>query len=359
MKLIFEKKRIMKTTNILILGVGGNVSQGIITAIKQAKIPTRIIGACISPDSLGLYMCDSAYISPYANDKEFVHWVAELCNKENVSIVFTGVEEIVFALEENRKTFETLTKAIFISSEKEKLIIGGDKIKTVEWLKNNNLNYPYFANYKNKNELEKLITQCGFPLIAKPNKGKGSSGIIKLNSIDDMLLIPHDDYCIQEYLGDEKNEYTVACYVEKSGKQQELVIMRRDLKYGTTFMAEIVENELISAECKKICDKFKPKGPLNIQLRMHKGIPVCFELNVRFSGTTPIRARFGYNDVEALIHEYLFNNNIDYILKPQKKGRVVRYFNEFYIDLDMNKQLKDCKEVKSVNIYNNFEENRK
>ena len=80
----------MNELNILILGVGGNVSQGIITAVRNSDIPCRIIGVCISPDSLGLYMCDAAYISPYANDNSFVSWVANLCNKESIGIVFSG-----------------------------------------------------------------------------------------------------------------------------------------------------------------------------------------------------------------------------------------------------------------------------
>jgi len=347
----------MEKINILVLGVGGNVSQGIITAIRLSKIPCKIIGACISADSLGLYMCDAAYISPYANDDSFVGWVAELCNKEVVSIVFSGVEEIVYTLELNRNMFQAITKAVFVSSDLVNLEIGGDKFQTVEWLKNNQLNFPLYAQFQDKEALENLISQCGFPLIAKPNRGKGSSGIVKLKSKEDLSLVPNNDYCIQQYLGDEKQEYTVACYVNKTGIQQELIILRRDLKYGTTFMAEIVENDSIKVECKRICEKFKPKGPLNIQLRMHNGIPVCFELNVRFSGTTPIRARFNYNDVEAMIQEYIFNKEIESTLKPQRKGRAYRYFNEFYMDLDMHEQLKNNKEVSKIDLYNNFQEN--
>jgi len=124
-------------------------------------------------------------------------------------------------------------------------------------------------------------------------------------------------------------------------------------------LAEIIDNITIREECMKICTAFKPNGPLNIQLRMHNGIPVCFELNVRFSGTVPIRARFGYNDVEAMIREYLFNEEINTLLKPLSKGRAYRYFNEFYMDTDMFETLNDKKEVKNVNLFNNFQECKK
>ena len=104
----------MKQINVLVLGVGGNVSQGILTAIKSSNLNCHIAGACISEESLGLYYCDSAFISPYANDPKFVEWVADVCNNENIDIVFSGVEENVMAYTKSyevplhRKDKETL-----------------------------------------------------------------------------------------------------------------------------------------------------------------------------------------------------------------------------------------------------------
>jgi len=348
----------MEKINILVLGVGGNVGQGIITALKISEIPCKIIGACISADSLGLYMCDSSYISPYANDKYFIDWVIDLCNKENVLMIFSGVEEVIYILKLNLEILQAQTSALFISSSLEKLNIGNDKYNTVEWLKNNGLNYPQYANSEEIDSVKALVARCGFPLIGKPNKGKGSSGIIILKSIDDLRKVPKSNYIIQQYLGNEEQEYTVACYVDKNSVQQSLIIFRRNLMYGTTFSAVIVENELIKEECMKICSAFRPEGPLNIQLRIHNGIPICFELNVRFSGTTPIRARFGYNDVKAMVAEYLLNENVENYLKPAKKGRVYRYFNEFYVDTAMHNEMSNLKEIKNTSCFNNFHENQ-
>lgn len=342
----------IRRLNILVLGVGGNVSQGILTAIKRTNIPCRSVGACISEESLGLYFCDSAYISPYADDSTFVNWVADLCNKEQIDIVFTGVEENIMALELGRKLFESKTKALFISCNKEQLEIGQNKYKTAMWLKQHGCNYPKSADISNDSEVEQLINELGFPLLAKPNSGKGSHGIFMVYSQKDLEPIKEKDYCLQELIGDENNEYTVACYVDKHGKMQDSLIMHRTLKYGTTFKSEIVQNSVIKEECDKICREFKPKGPLNIQLRLHQGKPVCFELNVRFSGTTPIRAMWGYNDVEAMIREYLFDEPVS--LNPLKEGKVYRYFNEAFVDVKMQRELKEKGRVKCVNDYHNF-----
>ena len=54
----------MEKKNVLVLGVGGNVSQGIIKALRFSQLPLKIYGACISEMSTGLYMCDESYILP-------------------------------------------------------------------------------------------------------------------------------------------------------------------------------------------------------------------------------------------------------------------------------------------------------
>ena len=342
----------MKQINVLVLGVGGNVSQGILTAIKSSNLNCHIVGACISEESLGLYFCDAAYISPYANDPSFINWVVDICNKENIDIIFSGVEENVMSLEAQRQLLESKTRSIFVSSSKEQLEIGLSKYKTARWLRESGCNYPKSASIFNQEELDCLIEEIGFPLIAKPNSGKGSQGIFVVNSKDDLKKIKGKDYCVQELLGDDKSEYTIACYVDKTGKSHQTLIMHRHLKYGTTFMAEIVQDEVIRTECKKICDKFKPRGPLNIQLRMHQGKPVCFELNVRFSGTTPIRARWGYNDVEAMIREYVLDEPVHF--EPFKEGKVYRYYNEAFIDVKMLQELRKNGSIKSCLNYNNY-----
>lgn len=349
----------MKRLNILLLGVGGNVTQGILAALRSTNNNYNIIGACVSKESIGLYMCDKAYICPNANDIKFMQWVIDVCNKEEIDIVFSGVEEVIFEMAKNIEIFKTSTKSIFISSSYEQLLIGNDKYKTSIWLKEQGLNYPAFSPADNTIELDKLIKEEGYPLLAKPKSGKGSSGILIINELEDFDQINNkEEYIIQQYLGDEDSEYTVGCYCDKNGKLQDIIIMKRKLKYGTTFFAEIVQDEVIEQECKNICRKFKPIGPLNIQLRKHKGKAVCFELNVRFSGTTPLRSRWGYNDVEAMIREYIFNENIDGYLKPLKQAKAYRYFNEFYIDLDMENKLECERYIENVSLYDNREEKR-
>lgn len=338
---------------ILLLGVGGNVSQGIMTALRQSVLDCEIIGACVSAESLGLFFCDKAYISPYANEPEFIGWVSDICSKENIDLVLSGVEENLVALESHRHELGVLGIP-FVNTPLHLLKIGNDKLMTCRWLRDNGFNYPRFADAEDPDQIRELISEVGFPILAKPSRGKGSAGIVTIENEEQLASAPREGYVYQELLGTQDSEYTIGCYNDKSGELKGMIIMQRWLRHGTTFKARIVHDETIRAECERICNAFKATGPLNIQLRMHRGMPVCFELNVRFSGTTPIRAHWGFNDVEAFVMEHLFGEKVSFA--PEREGIVYRYYNEAYVDPQMIRELQSKGAVEDVVVFKNVKE---
>lgn len=339
--------------NLLVLGVGGNVSLGILKALKLSKIKCNIIGACVSSNSIGLYLCDKAYISPFAHSEDFIPWIIDICNKEKINMVLTGVEEIIDSISKNYDYIKRKTNTLFKFNNYNKFLIGQDKLKTCEWLKENGCNFPRYCKSGNLNSLNDLLGGGEISVIAKPRIGKGSYGVFKINSEEEAKkFYTLDNYIFQECIGNEDAEYTIGCYCDKHGKLVDVIIMHRELKDGYTQKATVVENPAIREEAVKICNAFNPVGPLNIQLRLDdKGIPVCFELNVRFSGTTPMRANFGYNDVAAMIKEYLFNEDISNEFKI-RKGTSYRYINELYLFDDVENDMECSRKIDSLNKYN-------
>lgn len=322
-----------KTICALVLGVGGNVSQGIIKALRQCTLDIYIIGACVDKNAPGLYMCDKAFISPYAHDKNFISWYVAICNKHNIDIVFTGVEENIDVILQNREYFEARCQSKFIYPDRTSWEIGSDKYLTCQWLKDNKCNYPRFSLATDCDSLKLLFQTSGFPLIAKPRKGKGSRGIYMIHNEQDLLSIPEPtSYVVEEYIGSADHEYTVGCYCNQQGDLVQSIIMRRILKNGTTSYCEIVENKEIKKEITKICDQLHPVGPVNFQLRLDQlGKPTCFEINVRYSGTTAIRNHFGFHDVEAGVREYVLDENINSLFN-YSQGCAIRYDEEIYFN---------------------------
>lgn len=322
----------MKPIRILILGVGGNVSQGILKAIHFSGLDCYIVGACVIPDAAGLYLCDKSYISPYAVSNQFLPWLYDICVHEQINMIFSGVEEVIERISPICGYLKERTGSVFRASAPEQLKIGQDKYCTSQWLEGNGFRAPGCCRSDDSLGAEELLEQYGFPLIAKPRCGKSSSGVFQIWDREELLhTLQMEDYVIQECVGEAAQEYTVGCYRGLDGYIPEPIIMRRDLKDGASWRVEVVENTAILGEAIRICEIFRPNGPLNIQLRLDKhGHPVPFEFNVRFSGTTPMRAHFGFQDVKAMLLETLYQQDIHDCFAIQH-GRAYRYTNELYV----------------------------
>lgn len=345
------------TLNVLVLGVGGNVSQGILKALAVSKLSCRVIGACIGSLSFGLYTVDQAYISPPANDPAFLDWLIQLCREEQIHAILSGVEPVLTVLAGATKSIHRESGAVCIVSPPECLTIGDDKLLTAYWLRDHGFSFPKTIDAGNPEGVEALVRECGYPLIAKPRYGKGGHGVFELRNNQELqLAMARNAYVIQELLGDPQHEYTVGCFSDRDAVVRGALVMRRELSEGTTYRAEAGLFPEVRKEAIQIAEALRPMGPCNIQMRVHKGRAVCFELNVRFSGTTPIRARFGFNDVEAALRHYvLAEPAVD--LPLITKGIALRYWNEAYVNVETNAQLDELGKLGQPTQYKPIIEN--
>jgi carbamoyl-phosphate synthase large subunit len=317
--------------NVLVLGVGGNVSQGILKALALGSLRCRVVGACITPAALGLYTTDRSYVSPRAQSPEFLPWLLDVCRKEGIHAVLSGVETVLDVMVRHQADIRAQTGAICVVDTPESIAIGTDKLRTCEWLRDHGFGYPMFAASEDAASMSALLAAKGFPLIAKPRMGKGSNGIHLLHdqaALDRIKLLP--GYVVQEVLGDEQTEYTASCFSDRDDFVRGVIVLHRQLEHGTTVCASAGLHPVVREEAQRIAAALRPRGPCNIQMRLHHDRPVCFEINVRFSGTTPIRARLGFNDVEAALRHYVLGEPaVD--LAVVTSGQVLRYWNELYV----------------------------
>ncbi|MCL4216619.1 MAG: ATP-grasp domain-containing protein [Candidatus Hydrogenedentes bacterium] len=318
--------------NVLVLSVGGNIAQGILKALALSSLPCRVIGACVSPLAYGLYTTDQAHISPAADDPNFPDWLMTICRRKAIQAVLAGNEAVVSVLSREAEKLRKETGAVCVVARPECIELGLDKLLTCAWLRDNGFKYPRFADASDALALRRVKLTCGYPLIAKPRRGKGSEGIILITNDRELEAAGQRlDYVVQESVGTADEEYTVGCFCDKDGKVRGAIAMKRTLSQGTTWRAEIGAYPEVRAEAMRIAACLAPEGPCNIQLRMSDRGPVCFEINVRFSGTTPIRARFGFNEVEAALRHLVFGEPA-YDLPLITAGVALRYWNEIYVD---------------------------
>lgn len=333
--------------NTLVLGVGGNVSQGILKALAISTVPCRVIGACTSPTAFGLFTVDRAFVSPRAADPKFLPWLLDVCRKERVDAILSGVEPVLEILARNAPWIRQETSAIAIVSAPEKLAIANDKLKTCEWLQKHGLRYPSFAASEDREGVERLILGVGFPLIAKPRGRKSSEGVVVLRNREDLERHGRQDaYVIEQYLGTPDQEYTAATFSDSCGAVRGCMTLRRELLEGTTVRAEAGLFPEMRQEAISIARALGPYGPCNVQMRQAGSHAVCFEINLRFSGTTPIRARLGFNDVEACIRHYILNEPA-FDMPVIERGFATRYWNELYFSPEAVDRLRQSGELDS------------
>ena len=175
----------------------------------------------------------------------------------------------------------------------------------------------------NKNFFEKKIS---YPLVVKPRKGSTSKNIFVVKNIKQLkkAIKICQSPIIQEYL--EGDEYTCGSIFLKN-KLISVICLRRFLKDGNTSIAFLENNFLLKNYISKITEILKPYGPMNFQLKFTKNGPMIFEINPRFSGTTPIREKFGLNEYTAISKTLFSRQKFYYKLK---KGVVIKYLDEFF-----------------------------
>jgi carbamoyl-phosphate synthase large subunit len=324
---------------ILVTGVGSLLGQGILKSIQDSSLDCNITGTDYFPSAVGLYWVDKGYIlpdmlKPEINESQWIDAIINVINQEEIDLVLPGLDFEIPVLAKNKSFIEKQTGVILLVSSEEVVRIGNDKWETVQYLSNSGFNYPSSSLPET---VESFIKSNSFPLIVKPRYGHTSENVLLVNNRKELnaAIKECDKPIIQEYLEDPTQEYTCGVTIIDN-EILTLISLRRTLKNGNTQQAFCEKTDEIDSYIRKLSLSLKPHGPINFQLRLADRGPVVFEINPRFSGTTPIRALFGVNEVEATI-EALMGTSLkgDYV---KKEGVVIRYMENQYITKDNYKR---------------------
>lgn len=320
-----------RTLNVLVLACGGSVGYGVLKALALGTLRVRVIGADVTAEKVGLYVADRAFVSPWADAPEFLPWLIERCRDEHVDAIIGGAEPVIKVLCTHQDAIQRATGAVCIVTSADTFAIGDDKLETHRWLERHGFPMPAYASSDDAQSVRALAASVGYPLIAKPRIGGGARGQMRIENARDLdHALGRPGYLFEQYIGDEDSEYTVGTFSDKQGALRGTIVFRRKLQMGTTVFVEAGEFPEVRTAAEAIVRAMKPVGPCNLQFRMHHGKPLCFELQVRFSGTTPVRARFGFNEVEAALRHFVLGETTQ-DLPRVTGGCMARYWNELYI----------------------------
>ena len=328
-------KKKNKLNNILVTGAGSLIAQGVIKCIKKFSKSFKIIGSDYFELSIGFLWCDKSYLipdilNPKISEKVWLETFLKIIKKEKIDLIIPCADFEIPLFSKYKQNIEKNTNSKVLVSDKHIVNMCNDKYLTKKFLDELEIDYPSTYNYK---EFKKLTKKPKYPLVVKPRKGSTSKGLHIVRNSEELKKIINNnpDLIIQEYLVGE--EYTCGS-VYMNNKVISVISLRRTLKNGNTSVAFSEKNNVIDKFIYNITKKIKPFGPMNFQLKFTKNGPRIFEINPRFSGTTPIRELFGLNEIKGIFLNLNKENQFKYKIK---KGIIMRYFEDIFVDNKIKK----------------------
>lgn len=331
----------MSHVNIMVTGAGSLLGQGILRCLRMMESPKRIITA--DPDSFasGHWLGDMAYMLPMAGDEDYLSVLENIIRQEEVDFLFVGTDVELPKISRMRDAFADKYDVKIVISPPHVIDIANDKWATAEFLKQEGLPFPATSLATDLKATEELVERLGFPLFVKPRNGARSVGadIVQDRAALVDLCSKRNDLVVQELLPEDDGEFTAGCLVV-DGVCRSVVVLRRELKLGNTSRAFSDVSGRFDAQISDVAERLGVDGPCNFQFRIREGRPVIFEINGRFSGTTPIRAMFGFNEVSALINYYV--DGVDIPRVSLRPGAVLKTWSDIFIPLDQLESLDEA-----------------
>ena len=319
-------------TEILVTGVGSLLGQGILKSLANSSLKYSVSGTDYFPSAVGLYWVDKGFILPdildaIVREEDWIKALIEVIESQNIQIVLPGLDFEIPLFAKYREFIEEETGAIVVVSPKEVVRVANDKWETVRYLNANGFCTPYSCLPK---DIANFLECNSLPLIVKPRFGNTSKNVSLARTEADLEKAIENcpSPIIQQYLDRSDAEYTCgATYLDN--EVATVISLRRTLKNGNTYEAFCEETPVIDQYIEQITRKIKPLGPINFQLRLTEIGPVIFEINARFSGSTPLRAEFGINEVEVVIRKLLGEEPMHNY--EERHGVIVRYLENQFI----------------------------
>ncbi len=324
------------TLRVLITGAGSGVGQAIAKALHISDLDVSIIFADIDPLNPGFFRSDEAVIIPRVEEPGSLEQIISILIEQRIDAVMIGSVFDLMFFAENKAAIEQATGALVVVSPPVTIAMGTDKWLTTEFLREHDLPFPRSLLVEDVDAAMEKVHDLQFPLIVKPRFGRASQGVHVIDTLDKLshALRFVDEPIIQEMIAMPgqtlSDEYTCSFVKLRSGDIIGPFTARRSLRSGHSWVVESQRFHVLIPLLSTLAEKIPSYGPINVQLMVGPKGPVPFEFNPRFSGTTAMRANFGFNEPAMILKADRLG---DTVARPDiRKGMAFRYLEEVYVD---------------------------
>jgi len=329
---------------VLVAGIGG-ASLGT-EILKSLLLASRysVFGCDISDLAFGHYQigCKKTFV---VDRSKYIESIMEVCRKADIQVVIPGGEEPLNLLSE--AVNELAADGITLAANSPSVVAQfSDKACAFEKLAGHGIAVPRTVVIEGPSDL----TSMSFPCVIKPATGSGGSAFVFLAaSMDEALLYSNylsnnqQKVIAQEYIAEDEGEFTVGVLSLPNGDLAGSIALQRQFDSKLSVLSK-TKSGLISsgysqglidhfpsvcADAERIAKKLGSRGPLNIQGRVCGGSLIPFEINVRFSASTYLRAMAGFNELDIYL-QYLRAGSIN-VPSDIRPGYYLRSLSEVYV----------------------------
>lgn len=320
---------------ILFTGVGRRIEliQAFREAALQQSINLKIYGADMSGTAPALAYCDFTRKVCGMREKDYIAQLISICSDDNIDLLIPTIDTDLLLLSENTEVFLEVGTRVLISRP-DKIAICRDKNLTADFFESCGLKAPKTVNdYK---------LYCGkFPCFIKPKDGSSSINAFKVNEKAELAVYAEKikDYVIQPFI--EGTEYTIDIFCNFDSKPIYIVPrIRLIVRAGEVLKTQITMDKRIIEECESIVHKFKPVGPITVQLIRQKDTEEDYyiEINPRYGGGAPLSMNAGAKSAEVLLKLLSGNNEFKEIGYINDKSIYSRFDQSVCIESGIRKQ---------------------
>jgi carbamoyl-phosphate synthase large subunit len=321
---------------VLVTGAGSGVGQGIVKALRISGLPVTVIAADIAPMNAALYRADEAVIIPRVEQPEALAVIIDLLKWHRIDVVMIGSEFDLEFFSINKELIESQANTIVIVAPPTTVEIANDKWLTAEFLREKGLPYAEAYLPKDQDDAVRHAESWGFPIVLKTRRGTSSRHVHIVKHSDSLkkLFLDTPEPMLQRVIdipsSELSSEYTCSVFKTVDGTLIGPFTARRTVRGGTSWYIEVASFADLYAPLLAIAGALDFVGSLNIQLMFTENGAIPFELNSRFSGTTAVRAHFGFNEPAMALYSFFYKEAIP----PQliRTGVAMRYHEEVFIE---------------------------
>jgi carbamoyl-phosphate synthase large subunit len=324
------------STRILVTGAGSVVGQGIIKALRLSGLDVTLVAGDISELNAALYRADEAVLLPPVESDDALARIIAHISSLAIDGILIGSEFDLAFFAEHRAIIEQHTGARVVVSSPKMVALADDKLATANWLTDNGLPTARSYGVNSIDGARRAVEAVGLPCILKARRGTSGRNVQLITDLGalDFWVLRTPDPMVQQLLGTPTrtlaNEYTCGLFKDSRGHLSGPIIARRTLRGGSSWVVEVCRDDEIHEMLCQLAELAPFRGPFNVQLVKTEQGPVPFEFNARFSGTTAIRAHFGFNDAALAVSDFVLGSPqpaLDWV-----PGLALRYEEEIFLN---------------------------